>query len=100
MKGREVTGFTNSEEEAVGLTKVVPLLVEDTMIALGAKYSKVDDWQPYTCQDGNSSQAKIRPRQRRWQSSFSQRLKSGNARLSWPAALQPVDRRSAADQGG
>jgi putative intracellular protease/amidase len=52
-KGREVTGFTNSEEEAAGLTKVVPLLVEDTMIARGAKYSKVDDWQSYTRQDGN-----------------------------------------------
>ena len=53
VKGREVTGFTNSEEEAVGLTKVVPLLVEDTMIARGARYSKVDDWQSYTRQDGN-----------------------------------------------
>ena len=53
VKRREVTGFTNSEEEAVGLTKVVPLLVEDTMIARGAKYSKVDDWQSYTRQDGN-----------------------------------------------
>jgi len=53
LKGREVTGFTNSEEEAVGLTKVVPLLVEDTMIARGAKYSKVDDFQSDTRQDGN-----------------------------------------------
>jgi putative intracellular protease/amidase len=53
VKGRDVTGFTNSEEEAVGLTNVVPLLVENTMIARGAKYSKVDDWQPYTRQDGN-----------------------------------------------
>lgn len=52
VKGREVTGFTNSEEEAVGLTKVVPLLVEDTMISRGAKYSKDDDWRSYTCQDG------------------------------------------------
>ncbi|MFT5032076.1 MAG: putative intracellular protease/amidase [Bacteroidia bacterium] len=53
VKGREVTGFTNSEEEAVGLSKVVPLLVEDTMLARGAKYSKADDWQSYTRQDGN-----------------------------------------------
>ena len=53
VKGREVTGFTNSEEEAAGLTQVVPLLVEDTMIARGAKYSKVDDWRSYTRQDGN-----------------------------------------------
>ena len=53
VKGRDVTGFTNAEEEAVGLTKVVPVLVEDTMIARGARYSKVADWQSYTCQDGN-----------------------------------------------
>jgi len=53
VKNREVTGFTNSEEEAAGLTKVVPLLVEDTMIARGAKYSNIDDWQSYTRQDGN-----------------------------------------------
>jgi putative intracellular protease/amidase len=53
VKGREVTGFTNAEEEAVGLTKVVPVLVEDTMIARGARYSKVANWQSYTCQDGN-----------------------------------------------
>ena len=53
VKGREVTGFTNSEEEAVGLTKIVHLLVEYKMIARGAKYSKIDDWQSYTRQDGN-----------------------------------------------
>jgi putative intracellular protease/amidase len=53
VKGRDVTGFTNSEEEAVGLTHVVPHLVEDTLIARGATYSKADDWQSYTCQDGN-----------------------------------------------
>jgi putative intracellular protease/amidase len=53
VKGREVTGFANSEEEAVGLTGIVPLLVEDTMVARGASYSKLDDWQSHTCQDGN-----------------------------------------------
>ena len=53
VKGREVTGFTNAEEEAVGLTRIVPLLVEDTMVARGGKYSKADDWQPHTRQDGN-----------------------------------------------
>jgi len=53
VKGREVTGFTNSEEEASGLTQVVPLRVEDTMMARGAKYSKLEDWQSYTRQDGN-----------------------------------------------
>jgi putative intracellular protease/amidase len=53
VKGREVTGFTNSEEEAVELTKIVPLLVEDTLIDLGAKYSKAEDWTVHTKQDGN-----------------------------------------------
>jgi putative intracellular protease/amidase len=53
VEGREVTGFTNSEEDGVGLTDVVPMLVEDTMISLGAKYSNVGDWEVYTRQDGN-----------------------------------------------
>lgn len=53
VKGRDVTGFTNSEEEAAGLTEVVPHLVEDALIARGAEYSKADDWQSYTRQDGH-----------------------------------------------
>jgi putative intracellular protease/amidase len=53
VKGRKVTGFTNEEEAAVGLTDVVPQLVEDTMIARGANYSKGEDWVPYALQDGN-----------------------------------------------
>lgn len=53
VKGRKVTGFTNGEEAAVGLTDIVPLLVEDTMIKLGASYSKADDWTVHTEQDGN-----------------------------------------------
>lgn len=53
VQGRQVTGFTNTEEAAVGLTEIVPLLVEDTMLARGARYSKGDDWQSYTQQDGN-----------------------------------------------
>ena len=48
-----MTGFTNSEEEASGLTAVVPMLLEDTMIARGANYSKAGDWQTYTRQDGH-----------------------------------------------
>jgi putative intracellular protease/amidase len=52
VKGKQVTGFTNGEEEAVGLTKVVPFLVEDALIAAGAKYSKGPDWQPYVLTDG------------------------------------------------
>ena len=53
VKGRKVTGFTNGEEAAVGLTDVVPLLVEDTMNKLGAAYSKAADWSVHTEQDGN-----------------------------------------------
>ena len=53
VKDREVTGFTNSEEDGVGLTGIVPMLVEDTMIRLGAKYSKAGDWEVHTRQDGN-----------------------------------------------
>ncbi|TWB37562.1 type 1 glutamine amidotransferase domain-containing protein [Nitrospirillum pindoramense] len=52
VQGRAVTGFTNSEEEAVGLTKVVPFLVEDMLTAKGGVYSKIGDWQPYAVQDG------------------------------------------------
>ena len=44
VQGKEVTGFTNGEEEEMGLTKVVPFLVEDEMLRLGAVFSKVKDW--------------------------------------------------------
>jgi hypothetical protein len=47
-----VTGFTNGEEQAVGLTDVVPFLVEDELIRLGANYEKVADWEPYVVTDG------------------------------------------------
>lgn len=52
VKGRKVTGFTNSEEEGVGLTDVVPFLVEDVLKQNGGLYSRGDDWQYYTVQDG------------------------------------------------
>lgn len=52
VRGKEVTGFTNSEEEAVGLTNVVPFLIEDKMNQLGAHYSKTDDWKSYVKVDG------------------------------------------------
>lgn len=52
VAGRTVTGFTNGEEEAVGLTKIVPFLVEDEMLKLGAIFSKVKDWGVYTVVDG------------------------------------------------
>jgi len=52
VSGKKVTGFTNSEEETVGLTKVVPFLVEDMLKEHGALYSKGADWQSYVLTDG------------------------------------------------
>jgi putative intracellular protease/amidase len=52
VKGKKVTGFSNSEEEAVGLTKIVPFLLEDALQSNGATYSKLADWQPYAIEDG------------------------------------------------
>lgn len=52
VEGKSVTGFTNTEEEAVGLTDVVPFLVEDMLKTNGGKYSKGDDWQPHVVTDG------------------------------------------------
>lgn len=53
VKGKKVTGFTNTEEAAVGLTDVVPFLVEDMLNKNGGIYSKSDDWAAYAVQDGN-----------------------------------------------
>jgi len=52
VRGKQVTGFTNTEEEAVGLTKVVPFLVEDMLKENGGIYSKLGDWQAYAVTDG------------------------------------------------
>jgi putative intracellular protease/amidase len=52
VKGKEVTGFSDSEEEAVKLTKVVPFLLEDELKKLGAHYSKGDSWSSYVKEDG------------------------------------------------
>lgn len=52
VKGKRVTGFTNTEEAAVGLTQVVPFLVEDMLRSAGATYSKGADWQSYVVTDG------------------------------------------------
>ena len=46
-------GFTNTEEAAVGLTDVVPFLVEDVLKANGGRYSKAEDWASYAVADGN-----------------------------------------------
>ncbi|MBB4078039.1 putative intracellular protease/amidase [Lewinella aquimaris] len=53
VKGKKVTGFTNSEEEAVQLTDVVPFLVEDMLKENGGIYSKAADWNVHVLQDGN-----------------------------------------------
>ncbi|TAJ22217.1 MAG: type 1 glutamine amidotransferase domain-containing protein [Rugosibacter sp.] len=52
IKGKRVTGFANSEEDAVGLTTVVPFLLEDKLKERGGNYSKGPDWSPYVLVDG------------------------------------------------
>jgi putative intracellular protease/amidase len=52
VAGRKVTGFSNSEEAAVGLTTVVPFLIEGEFERLGARYEKGADWHPYVVTDG------------------------------------------------
>ena len=52
VEGKKVTGFANSEEEAVGLTDVVPFLVEDELKAMGGIYSRGPDWGSYAIEDG------------------------------------------------
>ncbi|MDI9239825.1 type 1 glutamine amidotransferase domain-containing protein [Lysobacter sp. LF1] len=52
VKGKRVTGFTNSEEAAVKLTDVVPFLVEDELKRLGGKFERVDDWHSLAVVDG------------------------------------------------
>ena len=52
VEGREVTGFTNTEEAAVGLTGIVPFLVEDELKAKGGLYSSGPDWASYVLRDG------------------------------------------------
>lgn len=52
IKGKAVTGFTNSEEDAVQLTDIVPFLLEDELIKRGGDYQKVADWNAFAIQDG------------------------------------------------
>ena len=52
VEGKAVTGFTNTEEEAVGLTAIVPFLVEDELRRKGGVFSKAGDWAPYVVEDG------------------------------------------------
>jgi len=53
VQNKSVTGFANTEEAAVGLTEVVPFLVEDELKKNGGNYSKTENWQPYVVSDGN-----------------------------------------------
>ena len=52
VQGKTVTGFTDGEEDEVQLTKVVPFLVEDEMMRLGATFSKVKNWGVHSVADG------------------------------------------------
>jgi len=52
VEGKKVTGFTNTEEAAVGLSDVVPFLVEDELVAKGGHFSRGPDWGSYVVQDG------------------------------------------------
>jgi len=52
VKGKHVTGFTDGEEEEVKLTHVVPFLVEDELLRLGAIFEKMANWQPFSITDG------------------------------------------------
>jgi putative intracellular protease/amidase len=53
VQGKQVTGFSNSEETAVGLSDVVPFLVEDELQKNGGNYSKGADWQSFSVHEGN-----------------------------------------------
>lgn len=52
VKGKKVTGFSNSEEALVNLTSVVPFLLEDMLVNNGGVYSKLSDFEPYAIEDG------------------------------------------------
>jgi putative intracellular protease/amidase len=52
VKGKAVTGFSNTEEDAVQLTDVVPFLLEDELVKRGGDYQKVADWNAFAVQDG------------------------------------------------
>lgn len=53
VRGRSVTGFSNTEEAAAGLTEVVPFLVEDMLRKSGGRYEKAGDWQAFVLTDGS-----------------------------------------------
>ena len=53
VEGRNVAGFTNTEEDAMGLTHVVPFLVEDELKRNGGRFAKAGDFEPYVVTDGS-----------------------------------------------
>jgi putative intracellular protease/amidase len=53
IRGRNVAGCSNTEEAAIGLTKVVPYLIEDMLKSHGGHYARADDWAPFIAVDGN-----------------------------------------------
>ena len=53
VEGRRVSAFTNTEEEAVGLTAVVPFSLENRLKELGGQFERAPDWQPFAVKDGN-----------------------------------------------
>jgi len=53
VQGKTVTGFSNSEERAAGLTEVVPFLVQEMLVEQGGRYSSAPDWQPHVVTEGN-----------------------------------------------
>ncbi|WNN49667.1 type 1 glutamine amidotransferase domain-containing protein [Siccibacter colletis] len=53
VQGKRVTGFTNSEEDGVGLTNVVPFLVEDALKQNGGQFERTDDWGEFAITDGH-----------------------------------------------
>jgi putative intracellular protease/amidase len=53
VEGRRVNGFTNTEEDGVGLSQVVPFLLEDRLKELGGRFERGPDWQPFAVRDGN-----------------------------------------------
>ncbi len=52
VEGKQVTGFSNSEEQAVGLTDIVPFSLQDELVKRGASFSNAPDWQEYVVVDG------------------------------------------------
>ena len=62
VAGKKVTGFSDSEEQAAGLTHIVPFLVEDMLVANGGLYSSGGDWQPHVVADGPLITGQIIPR--------------------------------------